>query len=164
MTTALSLILLFVASNGLLLADAFAPLPTSVFGTPPALTAETISESGPNLDLTRQFQKHAGASIGVGRTSVQMQEKKKKVIRTKKNMKTKPKGFAAALRDLQMNTFQYSGTVRPGNQTPQRTVTDPNIIVPDYAEDGMVRIFSSLQDSFSHSVIFEIFNDDNIIR
>lgn len=66
-----------------------------------------------------------------------MRMQKKKTIKTKKNLKAKPKGFAAALMDLQMNTFKYSGTVIPGTQTPQKIVTDSNIMCPDYAEDGI---------------------------
>jgi len=62
---------------------------------------------------------------------------KKQVVRAKKQKdRSKPSGFAGALRNLQMQTFQFSGEVRPGKQSPQRIVTDPKIVVPDYAADG----------------------------
>lgn len=35
-----------------------------------------------------------------------------------------------------MSSFTYAGTVLPGFQSPQRTVADPAITKPDYAEDG----------------------------
>lgn len=52
------------------------------------------------------------------------------------------KGFGAtpavaALNNLVNPTFQYAGTVVPGVQSPQRVVTDPAIMKPDYADDGM---------------------------
>ena len=52
------------------------------------------------------------------------------------------KGFGAApavaaLQNLVNPTFQYAGTVVPGVQSPQRVVTEPNIMKPDYADDGM---------------------------
>jgi len=47
------------------------------------------------------------------------------------------KGFAGALRELQMNTFNYAGGVRPGQQSPQKIVDNPNIMKPDYALSGM---------------------------
>ena len=52
------------------------------------------------------------------------------------------KGFGAApavaaLQNLVNPTFQYAGTVVPGVQSPQRVVTDPGIMKPDYADDGM---------------------------
>ncbi|KAL7577785.1 hypothetical protein ACA910_010541 [Epithemia clementina (nom. ined.)] len=37
----------------------------------------------------------------------------------------------------QMDRFQYSGTVRPGQQSPQKVVTVPGIMKPDYAETGI---------------------------
>ena len=52
------------------------------------------------------------------------------------------KGFGAApvaaLQSLVTpGTFQYAGTVVPGVQSPQRTVTDSQIMKPDYADDGV---------------------------
>ena len=52
------------------------------------------------------------------------------------------KGFGAApvaaLQSLVTpGTFQYAGTVVPGVQSPQRTVTDARILKPDYADDGV---------------------------
>jgi len=32
--------------------------------------------------------------------------------------------------------FKYTGSIRPGNISPQRIVTDASIVVPDYAVDG----------------------------
>jgi hypothetical protein len=56
-------------------------------------------------------------------------------------LRSKPQGFASALRDLQLASFPYAGTIRPGKQTPQRIVTHSNILKPDYADDGIVRCF-----------------------
>jgi hypothetical protein len=52
--------------------------------------------------------------------------------------RAKPKGFAGALRDLQLASFTYAGTIRPGKQSPQKTVGN-DIPKPDYSQDGMVR-------------------------
>ena len=38
---------------------------------------------------------------------------------------------------LRLDRFPYSGTVRPGKQSPQKQVTDANIRKPDYAESGI---------------------------
>jgi methionyl aminopeptidase len=46
------------------------------------------------------------------------------------------KGFGAALRNLQANSFQYAGTILPGNQSPQKVVIDEAIMKPDYVIDG----------------------------
>ena len=124
--------------------DAFNARPGSSAFTSFHSTANTIANGQHSihnsiLDLNQIYKEND--QIGVGRTSVQMQEKKKKVIKTKKNLKAKPKGFAAALRDLQMNTFKYSGSITPGTQTSQKIVTDPNVVCPDYAEDGIVSSF-----------------------
>lgn len=63
-----------------------------------------------------------------------MNKKKKKP--TKKTSSGGAKGFASALRDLRDSTFQYAGSIQPGVQSPQKVVTDPNIMKPDYAVDG----------------------------
>jgi hypothetical protein len=82
---------------------------------------------------TRAFQlgmnKGFGGEEGGSQKKVQVRQKKGRD-------RSKPKGFAGALRELQMQTFQYSGDVRPGIQSPQRIVDDPKIVVPDYADDG----------------------------
>ena len=65
-----------------------------------------------------------------------MNKKKKKP--TKKKSSGGAKGFASALRDLRDSTFQYAGSIQPGVQSQQKVVTDPNIMKPDYAEDGFV--------------------------
>ena len=60
---------------------------------------------------------------------------------TKKKQKgdrSTPKGFAGALRNMQMNAFHYAGTIRPGQQSPQRVVVEESIAKPDYHADGMV--------------------------
>ena len=67
-------------------------------------------------------------------TSLQMNQEG---VRAKKRAnRAKPQGFAGALRDIQMQTFPYSGSVRPGKQSPKRTISDPKIMLPDYALDG----------------------------
>lgn len=70
-------------------------------------------------------------------TQLHMQNKRSK----KNTLKSKPKaggGFAGALRELQVASFPYAGSIRPGNQSPQKLVTEPGIVLPDYANDGMV--------------------------
>lgn len=54
-----------------------------------------------------------------------------------KKKRAAPKGFGGALRNLQQQTFPYAGDIRPGTQSPQRTVDDPAIVKPDYAETGL---------------------------
>jgi len=61
-----------------------------------------------------------------------------------KGDRSKPKGFAGALRDLQLQTFQYAGDVRPGKQTPQRVVTEVDIAKPDYHKTGMPKSTSKM--------------------
>lgn len=51
-----------------------------------------------------------------------------------------PKGFGAAIRQLQMDSFPYAGSIRPGKQSPQRVVMEEGVVKPDYWQDGMVRI------------------------
>mmetsp|Transcript_37700 Transcript_37700/g.82610 ORF Transcript_37700/g.82610 Transcript_37700/m.82610 type:complete len:447 (+) Transcript_37700:137-1477(+) len=53
------------------------------------------------------------------------------------------KGFGGAATVLSsvlpksMTSFQYAGSVLPGVQSPQRVVTDPKIMKPDYSDDGI---------------------------
>lgn len=54
-----------------------------------------------------------------------------------KGSRTKPQGFAGALRDIQLSAFKYAGGIRPGTQTPQRIVVEEGICKPDYADDGV---------------------------
>jgi hypothetical protein len=61
----------------------------------------------------------------------------------KQPSRAKPKGFAGALRDLQLTTFQYAGGIRPGTQSPQKKVNINTIVKPDYSEDGLVCILLS---------------------
>jgi hypothetical protein len=58
-----------------------------------------------------------------------------------KPTRAKPKGFAGALRDLQLASFSYAGSIRPGTQSPQKTVNSSSgiLTLPDYSQDGMVR-------------------------
>ena len=58
---------------------------------------------------------------------------------SKKPLRAKPKGFAGALRELQLTTFPYAGSIRPGTQSPQKKVTVEGMIKPDYSDDGVVR-------------------------
>jgi hypothetical protein len=69
-------------------------------------------------------------------TALNMQNNKNKSSRSKPS-RAKPKGFAGALRDLQLASFSYSGTIRPGKQSPQKIV-NADIPKPDYSQDGMV--------------------------
>lgn len=76
-----------------------------------------------------------------------MNKKKKKT--KKKSSGGGAKGFASALRDLRESTFQYAGSIQPGVQSPQKVVTDPNIMKPDYAVDGFV----SHTQNYSNNVL-----------
>jgi hypothetical protein len=58
----------------------------------------------------------------------------------KQPSRAKPKGFAGAIRDLQLTTFPYAGGIRPGTQSPQKKVNINTIVRPDYSEDGLVCI------------------------
>jgi hypothetical protein len=69
-------------------------------------------------------------------TSTLLMQKKKKTAAARN--RTKPKGFAGAIRDLHLNTFAYAGDIRPGKQSPQRVVFDERIVKPDYHADGVV--------------------------
>ena len=71
---------------------------------------------------------------------------KKRSSNKKKNGASTSKGFGGALRELQANSFPYAGTIRPGNQSPQRIVIQEAIMKPDYAEDGKVRTIHFQQD------------------
>lgn len=64
---------------------------------------------------------------------------KKRSSNKKKKGGSTSKGFGGALRELQANSFPYAGTVRPGDQSPQKIVIQEEIMKPDYAEDGKVR-------------------------
>lgn len=65
------------------------------------------------------------------RSTALCMNKKKKSSRGKANAK----GFGSfSLRDF---TFKYAGGIKPGKQTPQKSVTDMTIMKPDYALDGV---------------------------
>ena len=57
-------------------------------------------------------------------------KKKKAVVRPKSQ------GFGTSIREIQNQTFKYTGSIRPGTQSPQKVVTDSTIMLPDYALDG----------------------------
>lgn len=72
-----------------------------------------------------------------GRRNVELHMNKKK-----RQVRSTPKGFGGAIRDLQLNTFRFAGSVKAGKQTPQRTVKDPSIKIPDYAMDGVPKTYA----------------------
>jgi Xaa-Pro aminopeptidase len=56
----------------------------------------------------------------------------------KKKAQKKPansKGFGSVLGLT--NSFQYAGSIQPGKQSPQRVVVDEQIVMPDFAKDGI---------------------------
>mmetsp|Transcript_80593 Transcript_80593/g.121099 ORF Transcript_80593/g.121099 Transcript_80593/m.121099 type:complete len:412 (+) Transcript_80593:174-1409(+) len=59
----------------------------------------------------------------------------KKNAAGKKRTKTKSQGFASSF-SRPSNGFPYAGSITPGKQSPQRSVVDDKIILPDYAKDG----------------------------
>jgi len=67
------------------------------------------------------------SAVGTSSTKLYMNNKKKK--------KGGGKGFGSF--NLREAIFKYAGDVRPGTQTPQRTVVDTTISKPDYALDGI---------------------------
>ena len=82
-------------------------------------------------------------------TTLYMNKKKKKKIPGGSSKKKAAagsnggKGFGVATSSVlssvlpkAMSSFQYAGTVLPGVQSPQRIVTNPKIMKPDYADDG----------------------------
>ena len=86
-------------------------------------------------------------------TELYMNKKKGKGGK-KKAARSTPKGFAGALRDLQMNTFQYAGGVKAGKQSPQKTVSDSAVIMkPDYSEDGIVSSFMPIASCIRYRAI-----------
>lgn len=112
-------LVIFGASSLIITAGAFAP---TVWPTSQRVRGETETN-------TCSFTKST--------TKLYMNKKKGKGGK-KKAARGTPKGFAGALRDLQMNTFQYAGGVKAGKQSPQKTVSDSAVIMkPDYSEDGI---------------------------
>lgn len=74
-------------------------------------------------------------------TATTLYHNKRKANKKTKQNRSKPKGFAGALRDLQLASFSYAGTVKPGQQSPQKVVVEEGILQPDYAKDGTVCCF-----------------------
>lgn len=87
------------------------------------------------LSVTAAFSPSGVQVVHFGPTSTVLFDKKSG---KKKVSATSSKGFGSALRDLQKNSFQYAGAIRPGKQSPQKVVVDASIIKPDYADDGIV--------------------------
>jgi len=54
----------------------------------------------------------------------------------RKAPKKKKTGGFGGFGGFGMPVFEYAGDIRPGSQTPQRIVTEPGIVLPDYAKDG----------------------------
>ena len=90
------------------------------------------------LPTCQRVQGGMGSNVISKGTALHMNKKKSKGVKKKASRAT-PKGFAGALRDLKMNTFQYAGSVKAGKQSPQKIVLDSEVIMkPDYSEDGVV--------------------------
>ena len=75
-------------------------------------------------------------------TNVFMNKKRGKKASNASNTSGSTKGFGSALTDsqsvvLSSSSFPYAGSIRPGKQSPQRVVVDKNILLPDYALDGV---------------------------
>jgi len=74
------------------------------------------------------------------KTSTLLYMNKKKSIKKKKKSKkvsSSPLGFTTGSTQQQKPPFPYAGAIRPGLQSPQKVVTDKEILKPDYADDGM---------------------------
>eukprot|EP00542_Grammatophora_oceanica_P009814 CAMPEP_0194038772 /NCGR_PEP_ID=MMETSP0009_2-20130614/10985_1 /TAXON_ID=210454 /ORGANISM="Grammatophora oceanica, Strain CCMP 410" /LENGTH=430 /DNA_ID=CAMNT_0038681391 /DNA_START=18 /DNA_END=1310 /DNA_ORIENTATION=+ len=103
----------------------------------------------PSLSSSRSFSASARSrETALTTLFMDKKKKKKKTARAKsaqaKGNRSKPQGFAGALRDLQEATFAYAGEIRPGTQSPQRIVLQEGITRPDYADDGMPKARSKL--------------------
>ena len=72
-----------------------------------------------------------GGGGGFGKPAAKKGGAKKAGGGTKKRAASSGSGFASMPKD----TFKYTGTMRPGIQSPPRTIPS-NIIKPDYADDG----------------------------
>ena len=72
-----------------------------------------------------------GGGGGFGKPAAKKGGGKKAGGGTKKRAASSGSGFASMPKD----TFKYTGTMRPGIQSPPRTIPS-NIIKPDYADDG----------------------------
>jgi methionyl aminopeptidase len=72
--------------------------------------------------------------IAVGRsTKIFMNKKKGK----QSSSKSSSRGFGSTLDSQSPSSFPYAGSIRPGTQSTQRIVVDKNIVLPDYALDGI---------------------------
>ena len=98
----------------------------SPLSTSTSSASASVSSSSPSSTLTL--------------TSTALLMNKKGASRRDRDRST-PKGFGAAIRQLQLETFPYAGEVRPGNQSPQRIVLEESVVKPDYWQDGLVRDF-----------------------
>jgi hypothetical protein len=66
-------------------------------------------------------------------------------LQEKKRTKSSGGGFGNVVKDILSsssttappNTFPFTGTVRPGKQSPQRIVMDESIVKPDYWQSGV---------------------------
>ena len=118
---------IFVACCAYGAVDAFV-LPGGVSSTPLQQRSSSASALGPlHMNKKKKGKSKGGGGGGKGKSS---------------GGGASGKGFGAApavaaLQNLVSPAFQYAGTVLPGVQSPQRVVTDPEIMKPDYADDGM---------------------------
>ena len=101
-------------------------LPVHAFVLPPIL---------PSQQPQQQQQYHRDEKSSVP-TSTPLYEKKR--------TKGSGGGFGNVMKDIMSSssatapsTFPFTGTVRPGNQSPQRIVVDESIIKPDYWQTGV---------------------------
>ena len=62
-------------------------------------------------------------------------------------------GFGQALRELRTASFPYSGTIKPGKQSPQRVVLDEHIVKPDYHLTGIPVSRKSSASAASSSLV-----------
>ena len=81
----------------------------------------------------------------------QQQQQQQRILtllnNNKKSKKSKgvAKGFGGALKDLKAKSFEYTGTVLPGKQSPRRSVPrNSGIVFPDYAKDGVPKAVNPL--------------------
>ena len=78
-------------------------------------------------------------SHGSSCTELFMNKKSKK----KKSSKASGQGFGGAMGMGTKPSFPYAGDILPGKISPQRIVVDENIVLPDYAGDGVPKKKSS---------------------
>ncbi len=133
-------LLLFMSTASV---NSFTPLSTSINGHGRNSNTNIYSNSNSrpdqnNIQTIPMSQPSTSVTLTSSTSSALYMNKKNKKKRKPSSSSSSSKGFASSLRAIQMDAFQYAGSIKPGQQSPQKVVLDENIMKPDYAEDGKV--------------------------